>query len=398
MLSRPRNVTIFVLLLIVVFLLFKSPSKAAPASALQYLKTLGGTYTEISNATLGFEQIFVINLPERTDRRDAFTLAAALTDVAVTWIDGVAGQHVLDKTLPSDSLDKNIPKGNKGSWRAHMNALQRIVQQDIASALILEDDADWDIRIKPQLQIFAQAAQAFTQRRPGQAKQTFAEQLQAHGMAEHERNVNKLPYIVPPRLSPYGDDWDVLWLGHCGTEIPTESHSDPYNMLGLKVIIADDVTVPAPKHLKPHPFALQDDLAELYPPQTRVVHAARNTTCTQAYAVSQRGARKLLWQFGLQTFTTGWDLMLGDWCDGFYSKHDPDSAGSVKQPVCVTVSPPLFSHHYGKGAASDITAPGGGFINKGKEMTPYVRLSVRMNMEKMVNGAQLEDLVDQWED
>jgi len=69
--------------------------------------------------------VFAINLPERTDRRDALTLAAALTNIAVTWVDGVAGKDVLDKVMPGDSVDKAISRGNKGSWRAHMDALQQ---------------------------------------------------------------------------------------------------------------------------------------------------------------------------------------------------------------------------------------------------------------------------------
>ncbi|KAK4221853.1 hypothetical protein QBC38DRAFT_491230, partial [Podospora fimiseda] len=305
MLCRPRNIAFIILLFVILLLVMKPRTKLQQSgSALQYLKTLQRESPEISNATLGFQQIFVINLPERTDRRDALTLAAALTEIGVTWIDGISGQQVLDKTLPSDNAGKAISKGNKGSWRAHMNALQRIVQHNITTALILEDDADWDIRLKAQLQIFAQAAKAFTQRIPGQAKQSFAQRLQADGLKGYARDIDKLPYVVPPKISPYGDDWDILWLGHCGTEIPTESNSASYNTSNLKVIIPDDDTVPPPKYLKAHPFALQDELAEMYPPNTRVVHIARSNTCTQAYAVSQQGARRLLYQFGLQTFTT----------------------------------------------------------------------------------------------
>lgn len=70
----------------------------------------------------------------------------------------------------------------------------------------------------------------------------------------------------------------------------------------------------------------------------------------------------------------------------------------VKAPVYVTVHPPLFSHHFGKVAASDITAPGGGFINKDKEMTPYIRLSVRLNMGGLVKGAEVADLLGQYPD
>jgi hypothetical protein len=269
----------------------------------------------------------------------------------------------------------------------------RIVQEDLTSALILEDDADWDVRLKSQMQVFAQAARAFTQPSNGQ---TLAEQYSDD--PETEFPVTQLPRIPRPRLTPYGDSWDVLWLGHCGTEFPTSTA--PNKPPPLRITIPNDITVPPPRYLKPHPFALQDALAQEHPPYTRVVHASSRTTCTQAYAVSQQGARKLLWRLGLQTLTTGWDLMLRDWCDGSYAHStgldttDTDLGnGRERVPVCVTVQPPLFSHHYGKGAASDIMAPGGGFVDKEKEMTPYVRLSVRLNMERLVAG---EEPVEQW--
>lgn len=270
------------------------------------------------------------------------------------------------------------------------------MRENITAALILEDDADWDVRLKGQMQVFAQAAQAFTQPPPGGLP--IADQFQ--GRRPPDFPLSQLARKSRPSLTPFGDDWDVLWLGHCGTEFPATG--GPGGLPPLRVIIADDPTVPPPDHLRPHPFALQDSLAEQYPPHTRVVHASSGTVCTQAYAVSQAGARKLLWQFGLQTLTTGWDLMLRDWCDRLYhhtntpsvsSESSRTSGGMGRGPVCVTVQPPLFSHHYGKGAASDITAPGGGFVNKQKEMTPYVRVSVRLNMGRLVNG---EPPLDQW--
>ncbi|KAK4191009.1 family 25 putative glycosyltransferase [Podospora australis] len=402
MLFSHRNVAVFALLLIFLIVWFK-PIPLHTKSALHYLRASGPASPDILNATLGFQQVFVINIPERTDRRDAMTLAAALSRIDVQWIDGVDGHSVSDKVVPGDSWDKSISKGNKGSWRAHMNVLQRVVQDNITSALILEDDADWDVRIKPQLQVFAQAARAFTQSVPQHHPE--------HGVsyADHTSQSEISLAQLPPKLrlsvTPYGDAWDVLWLGHCGTELPKESDmvSDHgYDVKSskppvLKITIPNDATVPSPKHLKAHPFALQDEIAKQYPPHTRIVHSSSKTTCTQAYAVSQQGARKLLWQFGLQTLTTGWDLMLRDWCDGLYKSSSRDGR-TANHPVCVTVQPPIFSHHYGKGAASDITAPGGGFVNKEKEMTPYIRLSVRLNMERLVNGASFEDLVDQWED
>ncbi|KAK4043896.1 hypothetical protein C8A01DRAFT_31994 [Parachaetomium inaequale] len=352
---------------------------------------------DILNSTLGFQHIFAINLPWRTDRRDALALAAALSELDITWVDGVAGIDVLEKVLPGDPSSRKggFTSGNKGSWRAHMDVLQRIVYENVTSALILEDDADWDVRLKTQMQVFAQASRAFTQPSDGLS---LAEQYRNH--PDPELRLAQMPRRTPrARLTPYGDDWDVLWLGHCGTDFPHTTA--PTKPPSLRVTIPNDMTVPRPKHLRPHPFALQDALSEEYPPHTRVVHASAGTTCTQAYAVSQQGARKLLWQFGLQTLTTGWDLMLRDWCDGLHTPTNADTAeggapnGKRRAPICVTMQPPLFSHHYGKGAASDIMAPGGGFVDKDKEMTPYVRVSVRLNMERLVHG---QEGTEQWDD
>ncbi len=289
----------------------------------------------------------------------------------------------------------------------------------MTSALILEDDADWDIRLRSQLQVFAQAARAFTQPTTSGSREAFADRYSHDSGIQAEISLSQLPHEPQPKLTPYGDDWDVLWLGHCGTELPrrpttatadnkedktSSKRATSYKPPLLEVSIPNDPTVPEPRHLKGHPFALQDSLAELYAPHTRIVHASSKTACSQAYAVSQQGARKLLWQFGLQSLTAGWDLVLRDWCDGLYPNTEESGKGGKgsarvgKHPVCVTIQPPLFSHHYGKGAASDISAPGGGFVNKDKEMTPYIRLSVRLNMGRLVNGAGLDDLVDQFPD
>ncbi|KAK0615574.1 hypothetical protein B0T17DRAFT_592351 [Bombardia bombarda] len=406
MLYSYRTLVLTLVTLVSLFLLLR-PLRLNDLSRLKHGKVLNNGSPEILNSTLGFQQVFVINLPARTDRRDAMTLAAALCEMRVTYIDGVSGDNILNKVLPADSFDKHISKGNKGSWRAHMNALKAVIQQNMTSALILEDDADWDVRIKPQLQQFAQAALVFTQPIKGSAKSTLADSSTANPA---NLPLDSLPPDLKPKLTPYGDNWDVLWLGHCGTDFPnavksptikaasaegnptSQSHHPPL----LRVIIPNDDTVPSPAHLKPHPFALPDPLATAYPPHTRVVHASSGTICTQAYAVSQQGARKLLWQFGLQTFTTGWDLMLRDWCDGGYVGEG--SGMGRERPVCVTVQPPLFSHHFGNGAASDIAAAGGGFVSKEKEMTPYVRLSVRLNMGRIVEGVEGDGLVDQWSD
>jgi hypothetical protein len=70
-----------------------------------------------------FGDIFVINLPERTDRRDALTLQSSVSDIKLSWIDGVVTKTIPDKAYPPGTR-KGLAQGAFGSWRAHMNAIR----------------------------------------------------------------------------------------------------------------------------------------------------------------------------------------------------------------------------------------------------------------------------------
>lgn len=61
----------------------------------------------------------MINLPSRTDRRDAASLAAALTDLDIEYVNGDI--EVDEKALPPGAEEVNMSKGAIGAWRAHMN-------------------------------------------------------------------------------------------------------------------------------------------------------------------------------------------------------------------------------------------------------------------------------------
>jgi len=369
-------------------------------------------------------------------------LAGAVSGLQLSYVDGVRGSDVEDRTLPADALDRRILPGNKGSWRAHMNALRtwvtlpsstsgrltrepsRIVERNISTALILEDDVDWDVRVKSQMQSFALASRIFVQPVTGRShaiSKVYTPEPGTTSTSEDlkpakDRNVlpvRSAPAYDKPVVSPYGDAFDVLWLGHCGTEFPahppalSRQHEGfsgpgagrPAQLPLLRVTAARDATVPAPRHLRPHPFANPDAMAEQFAAHTRVVHAASATACTLAYAVSQAGARRLLRQFALETFTTGWDLMLGAWCDGLYMERGGGRGRGAKgerTPVCLAVQPPLFSHYLDEAKGSDIQAQGGGYLHK--TGSQYIRLSVRANLRRLVEGSEEKDLVDQWPD
>lgn len=78
----------------------------------------------IQNETLGFEKIFVVNLPERTDKRDAMSLTASLTDIKLTWTSAIRGTGVSDKALPLGVNRETWRDGGNGSWRSQMNVIR----------------------------------------------------------------------------------------------------------------------------------------------------------------------------------------------------------------------------------------------------------------------------------
>ncbi|KAM5443694.1 hypothetical protein MferCBS31731_001468 [Microsporum ferrugineum] len=322
---------------------------------------------------------------------------AAVSGIRLHWIDGIAGDTVLDKAIPPPASHKTKKDANIGSWRAHLNALQdvlveiSIVENNISSALILEDDADWDIRIKSQLKDFALASRALTQPLSGKeqlayADPSFHDPKKYIGMHK-DVDMKELPDTVSPLHSPYGDNWDILWLGHCGVEFPGVATGDIARSLPQgRVVYRNDSTVPEHEYLV---LASKDgELRNSYPPHTRVVHHAKTPVCSLGYGVSQKSARRLLYEFGVKKFDRPYDLMLRDACEGIN-----DRAGNT----CLTVQPQLFNHHRPAGNGSfhsDITKHEGEIFEKA--FTEMIRWSTRLNLPKLI--AEDTDFDDQFPD
>ena len=177
--------------------------------------------------------------------------------------------------------------------------MRRIVKQNLTSALILEDDIDWDIRVKSQMTDFARAARLLVQPLAG----TFDEHLdptwprpRAPSEGHVDLTLDDQHAVTQPTDSPFGDirRWDLLWLGHCGTRFPRGTDEN----VPLGRIAIADTTVPEPRHLDME--LGNDELSSEYPPHTRVVSRARVNTCSLAYGVSQPGARRLLYELAVR--------------------------------------------------------------------------------------------------
>lgn len=369
----------------------------------------------VTNGTLGFGKVFVVGLPSRTDKRDAMALASSLTGFDIEWIDGVRGQDIPDKAVPFGVDRARLMETNLGSWRAHMNAIRRyvsmslyrqdtselprltclrplrVVEDNLDSALIMEDDMDWDVRLKPQLELAALGARAVVS--------TLPDALFPNG-----RPSSSHPSSQPP-VSPYGDDWDLLWLGHCGEPFPedlTENQplpdADPgFQAMARKWTILGDATVPALDRVT----GLVD--FRLYPEHSRWVHVTAAPMCTFAYAVSRRGAQKILYDLSVDRLSGPFDNALAGMCRravGSWSstltggKGDRGDRGLDAK--CVSVTPPLFFHHKAKGlvmADSDIQDGASDELRE-RGSTENVLWSVRLNLLNMLAGKR--EMESQW--
>ncbi len=134
----------------------------------------------------------MINLPDRADKLDLFSLVSSVSGFNLDTLEGVKGENMNNKTL---SALENLPEDPKrrnnvvGCWRVlvHVNSAQTIVINKLTSALAMENNSDWDTHLKDQLHLFAHGSQFVTGNPSG-----------------------TMPH------SPYGDDWDLLWHDHGG--------------------------------------------------------------------------------------------------------------------------------------------------------------------------------------
>ncbi|KKY31908.1 putative glycosyltransferase family 25 protein [Diaporthe ampelina] len=320
----------------------------------------------VTNDTLGFSKIFVVGLPERTDKRDAMALTAALTGFHVDFVDGVRGESIPNMAVPF-GIDRHVlMETNLGSWRGHMNAIRRIVDEDLESALIMEDDMDWDVRLQSQLEEVAKGSR----------------ELLGHGSNPH---------------SPYGDNWDVLWIGHCGEPFPEfleENKDKPLDHPGLrymqhKYVIENDPTVPPPEHTT----GLVDFHAH---PHTRWVHITAAPICSFAYALSRQGARKVLFDLSVDRLSGAFDNALAGLCRRSVAAVGEEGAEGDRglNARCVSVTPPVFFHHKAKGRVagdSDIQDDdGGGDDVREKGTTENIVWSARSNIRNMIMGTEME--------
>lgn len=190
------------------------------------------------------------------------------------------------QTLGPASSQHPFPGATK-AWLAHLDIIRHTITSNLSTVLILEDDADWDISIKTQMRNFATAIRTLTS-------------------------------TPDSETAPYGSDWDILWLGHCGEEYKTSFPSISYD---------DEHSISKSEYTG---WAKQY-LADL-PETQRTVYPSSNPVCTFAYALSAEGARKAL-AFSDHAESEAFDIRLMWGC-------------KTRALKCISVVPELFHSYF----------------------------------------------------
>ena len=331
--------------------LFPLSSDPDPRSGPQLSHALSPkSLQKIRNSTLGFGDIYLINMPRRTDKLDAFRLITSVTNMSYSIIPGVDGKQIPHVAWPG--FYEEGRESNTGSWRAHMNAAASILDRNLSSALIVEDDADWDVHLHTQLTQFALGS----------------------------RHILDAPTTSEP-LSPYGDGWDMLWLGHCAQDPPPKPFA--------RFLIANDTTVPPPGYrwgLWNPEETLTHDLP--HNRTTRAVYRPTGGVCSYAYALSYSGAQKLLYYLSYSHFDGPFDVGLRDVC-----------ARGTKQEIdfsCIGVYPGLIHGTFGEADIGHDSEEARKERQKKKGMpsAPNLVFSVRANLLNMIDRKKI---VGRWE-
>ena len=156
----------------------------------------------------------------------------------------------------------------------------------------------------------------------------------------------------------------MLWLGHCHDTIPKDDNRT--------YLIENDISIPQPKYLHMNNPELMDN----FPNHTRIVHMVGSPICTFAYAVSFRGAQKILYGLSVKELRGIFDNALSWWC----SDHSQNS-------VCIDAHPSYFYQHRAAGASGKNSDINEGLPPMKKGETYNIRWSTRLNLEKLVTAA-----------
>lgn len=257
------------------------------------------------NSTLGFQKIFALSHAPSWRSRGLLKAAEfSGLDIDIPkqaqW-----SPELIDAFRYMGSIGMPHPKqGAALAWLAHIDLVKYFIMSDYDTALILEDDVDWDVNIKEQTVRIAEAVRKFTN-------------------------------VTETEEAPFGRWWDVLWLGLCAEFVDI---SKPH------LSFSDPTVIPKSKY---NGWTKEEHVMQI-PEGERFVQQALGPICTFGYAISRSGAAKIL-QHAARGQNNAYDLQLSLGCrEGFLK--------------CISVNPEIFHQYYppiSEGYVSEVEAGNG---------------------------------------
>jgi hypothetical protein len=172
--------------------------------------------------------------------------------------------------------------------------------------------------------------------------------------------------------APYGTDWDVLWIGGCGTG-PDKDQTRFY-------AIPDDPTNPPAQAQSTNGGPLEAWTEKFPQDSTRFIFRAESGLCTIGYAVTRRGAQKILAALAIDHLEQPFDNALSTLCGGW---------GDRQRIECYAPFPQLFSTHRRAGSSSrDSQIVTNGDQSWHDEQSFAIVYSAKRNIHRLVAGEE----------
>ncbi|KAJ2618927.1 hypothetical protein GGI26_006243 [Coemansia sp. RSA 1358] len=214
------------------------------------------TYHQSQNATLGFQKIYVLNMPSRIERRRNMKALAKFHGLQFDYAQTFDAGQANTLARASNYL---INGTHLGCYLSHMHIYRHMVDEDIETALILEDDIDMELDLKKR----------------------------------HRQ-------IMDEVYKRYKADWDMLYLGHC-----TSDSSEP-------AIAAFNATPPIDNGGLGGSIFIDPADRAAFLARGLTLYDAEYPMCLHAYAVTRECAKRLavLLEERLKTLGQDIDLVL----------------------------------------------------------------------------------------
>lgn len=238
----------------------------------------------------------------------------------------------------------------------------RFLDSGLETALILEDDVDWDIRLRSlQIPLAASAARR------------LMPPVRSHHPITNFRNSHT-------RYWGNHDAWDLLYLGHCGDYFGPlaedmdgpDASTQSFNLTNEPHAVYEDPTLPAWADL--HPFTQKLFGLLGLPQKSRVMHRSKFPLCSFGYAVTRPAAMRLLDDLTLpksrKKSPHAFDVALLEACQNrkSLSSSTPEASSAPTPPVsenppkglrCWTLNSELFHHMPGPSQIDEISLEAG---------------------------------------